>query len=150
MSEDDWEDYETGPFCRHWLHPSDCDAHCPKCGASPAEPCDRGVDHADTILLDGLPNWLDDMREALAGFHPEKPAHVMAAKLGEFAGAALAFMNCLHEHMKEQPKPLGAVDALRAEIVAAARTAHAAWLEDAAPFRKMADELDTDELETKI
>lgn len=29
--ETDGEDYETGPFCRHWSDPSDCDVLC-KCG----------------------------------------------------------------------------------------------------------------------
>ena len=28
---DDWDDYETGPFCRHWDHPSDCTEPC-MCG----------------------------------------------------------------------------------------------------------------------
>lgn len=30
-TEDTWEDFETGPFCRHWSDPSDCDKLC-KCG----------------------------------------------------------------------------------------------------------------------
>lgn len=27
-----WDDYETGPFCRHWGDPSDCDEVCKTCG----------------------------------------------------------------------------------------------------------------------
>ena len=26
-----WEDYESGPFCRHWGDPSDCDNECATC-----------------------------------------------------------------------------------------------------------------------
>ena len=32
MSEDYWDNYETGPFCRHWSDPADCDIHCANCG----------------------------------------------------------------------------------------------------------------------
>ena len=33
MCEDtDWENYETGSFCRHYGDPSDCDKVCAKCG----------------------------------------------------------------------------------------------------------------------
>ncbi len=33
MSEEEtnWDDYETGPFCRHWGDPSDCEDLC-MCG----------------------------------------------------------------------------------------------------------------------
>jgi len=40
MSEN-WDDYESGPFCRHWSDPSECDecrAGCATCGHS-------GLDH---------------------------------------------------------------------------------------------------------
>ena len=30
--ETNWENYETGPFCRHWGDPSDCDEICDNCG----------------------------------------------------------------------------------------------------------------------
>lgn len=29
---DDWSGYESGPFCRHWGDPSDCDKTCLLCG----------------------------------------------------------------------------------------------------------------------
>jgi len=41
-SEDTWEDYETGPFCRHWLDPYDCDEPC-VCG----HPCCRHSNYTD-------------------------------------------------------------------------------------------------------
>lgn len=28
----DWSNYDTGPFCRHWSDPSDCDRLCANCG----------------------------------------------------------------------------------------------------------------------
>jgi hypothetical protein len=31
MSED-WADYDTGLFCRHWGDPVDCDRLCARCG----------------------------------------------------------------------------------------------------------------------
>ena len=31
MSDTDWTDYESGPFCRHWSSPSDCDELCGEC-----------------------------------------------------------------------------------------------------------------------
>ena len=27
-SDDGWEDYESGPFCRHWGDPADCPEEC--------------------------------------------------------------------------------------------------------------------------
>ena len=35
-SEAGWENYESGPFCRHWSHPADCDQIC-TCGHGCAE-----------------------------------------------------------------------------------------------------------------
>ena len=34
MSDDepDWENYESGPFCRHWSEPSWCEEKCAACG----------------------------------------------------------------------------------------------------------------------
>jgi hypothetical protein len=32
MADVDWENYETGPFCRHWSDPADCDIKCATCG----------------------------------------------------------------------------------------------------------------------
>lgn len=29
---DEWDSYETGPFCRHWGDPSECDEVCATCG----------------------------------------------------------------------------------------------------------------------
>lgn len=34
--DDDWSGYETGPFCRHWSDPSDCELNC-VCGHRCAE-----------------------------------------------------------------------------------------------------------------
>lgn len=32
MTDDvDWDDYESGPFCRHWSDPGDCDELCANC-----------------------------------------------------------------------------------------------------------------------
>lgn len=28
----DWTDYESGPFCRHWSSPYDCERKCANCG----------------------------------------------------------------------------------------------------------------------
>jgi hypothetical protein len=30
--ESDWSDYESGPFCRHYSDPWDCDTPCGTCG----------------------------------------------------------------------------------------------------------------------
>jgi hypothetical protein len=27
-----WENFETGPFCRHWESPGDCQRNCAGCG----------------------------------------------------------------------------------------------------------------------
>lgn len=32
MTDRDWTDYESGPFCRHWSDPADCDKMCAGCG----------------------------------------------------------------------------------------------------------------------
>ncbi len=32
MTDDDWTDYESGPFCRHWSEASDCEEVCQTCG----------------------------------------------------------------------------------------------------------------------
>ncbi len=34
MSEDYEEEYQSGPFCRHWGILGDCDENCAKCGHS--------------------------------------------------------------------------------------------------------------------
>lgn len=31
-SDDEYVDYNSGPFCRHWGDPSDCDETCARCG----------------------------------------------------------------------------------------------------------------------
>ena len=31
-ADDNWESYESGPFCPHWGDPSDCDEPCGTCG----------------------------------------------------------------------------------------------------------------------
>ena len=31
-TERDWENYETGPFCRHYSDPCDCKEPCERCG----------------------------------------------------------------------------------------------------------------------
>ena len=45
--EDDWDEFESGPFCQHWLSPGDCEATCAGCG----HPCDKhnelGCDECD-------------------------------------------------------------------------------------------------------
>ena len=28
----DWENYESGPFCRHWYDPAECEEKCANCG----------------------------------------------------------------------------------------------------------------------
>ncbi len=28
----DWSDYDSGPFCPHWNSPGECDEVCTKCG----------------------------------------------------------------------------------------------------------------------
>ncbi len=30
--ENDWSEYETGPFCRHFSDPCDCEIRCATCG----------------------------------------------------------------------------------------------------------------------
>lgn len=32
MAGDDWDNYESGPFCRHWGDPDDCSERCASCG----------------------------------------------------------------------------------------------------------------------
>lgn len=32
--EDEFEDYDSGPFCRHWGDPSDCEEVCAACDHS--------------------------------------------------------------------------------------------------------------------
>jgi hypothetical protein len=31
MTEDSWDNYESGPFCQHWGDPVDCDTVCMCC-----------------------------------------------------------------------------------------------------------------------
>lgn len=32
LTDDEWADYESGPYCQHWQDPSDCDYVCANCG----------------------------------------------------------------------------------------------------------------------
>lgn len=45
MTEDDsdWSDYDSGPFCRHWSDPADCDRECTTC----KHPCSEHYGHDD-------------------------------------------------------------------------------------------------------
>lgn len=64
MSEDDYDgDYESGPFCRHWADPSDCEVKCATCGHGCTmhgygyeQPGCDGVDHFDTEVCH-CPEW---------------------------------------------------------------------------------------------
>lgn len=37
--DDDYPEYDTGPFCRHYFDPSDCDEVCANCGHRCWEHC---------------------------------------------------------------------------------------------------------------
>jgi hypothetical protein len=56
----EWDDYESGPFCRHWYDPSDCDKRCATCGHNCAQ---HGFgDGASSDCLDGsceCEEWAD-------------------------------------------------------------------------------------------
>ena len=41
---DEIEDYDSGPFCRHWRDPADCDLACARCGHG----CTRHFTGGDT------------------------------------------------------------------------------------------------------
>ena len=52
MSDDDadgWADYESGPFCRHWGTPGDCERPCDKCGHT----CDEHPSGEYRCTVDG-------------------------------------------------------------------------------------------------
>jgi hypothetical protein len=46
---DPWENYESGPFCRHWGDPSDCDEECARCGH---RCCRHGAESADFACME--------------------------------------------------------------------------------------------------
>ena len=50
MASEDWDSYETGPFCRHWCVPSDCDVICARCGHKCTE---HDVDTPSECIVDG-------------------------------------------------------------------------------------------------
>lgn len=59
---EDSEEYGTGPFCRHWLDPSDCYVNCANCGhgcsrhsyEQPTECTDIGCNCVMWIEPDGI------------------------------------------------------------------------------------------------
>ena len=61
MPDDSWEDYETGPFCRHYHDPGDCDKPCERCGHS-CSAHGAGVEDDDPCSRDGCAcyGWVDD------------------------------------------------------------------------------------------
>lgn len=65
--ERDWENYETGPFCRHWGDPSDCDELCKGCGHKCREHS-YGNDDAE-CMEDGCEckNWVGETPSDSAG-----------------------------------------------------------------------------------
>lgn len=75
----------------------------PQPAANPVEPPKAAPSEVErsNVLFAGLPNWLDDMREATGNMSPHLPPHVAVAHLIAFSEAALAFMNTLHEHLRE-------------------------------------------------
>lgn len=48
IEEDDWSDYDTGPFCGHWSYAYDCDRVCATCGKECREHGESG---------DECPQW---------------------------------------------------------------------------------------------
>lgn len=61
MSKDEEEDdgYESGPFCRHWSDPNDCDEKCKRCGHSC---CQHGYSSDESCNEDGCTceGWVED------------------------------------------------------------------------------------------
>ncbi len=59
--EREWNNYESGPFCRHWDDPSDCDIECAVCGhRCPRHECEDG----DFSCLDcDCPAWTENEEE---------------------------------------------------------------------------------------
>ena len=58
--EDSLEDYQTGPFCRHWYDPADC----PICAAGCANCGHSGIVHdfeapGECFECDDCPGWQD-------------------------------------------------------------------------------------------
>lgn len=95
------------------------------CRGDELEPTDLAPspEAPDTILRDGLPRWLDDMRDAMSGGDlSEAPQQVAIARLLKFSNAALSFMNTLHLHLGESASP--EVPGLREELIAALMSVH--------------------------
>jgi len=49
MSAGDWTDYESGPFCRHYSDPDDCDRTCATCGHGCAR---HDYDNGETACME--------------------------------------------------------------------------------------------------
>lgn len=47
--DDDWSDYESGPFCRHYGEPSECEEKCAICGHT----CREHGSIADDCTVEG-------------------------------------------------------------------------------------------------
>lgn len=46
--DDDWSDFDSGPFCRHWVSPpGDCEDTCADCGHRCAAHDEDGCDECD-------------------------------------------------------------------------------------------------------
>jgi hypothetical protein len=87
-----------GGFCH--LNGCACSKYRQPAPQPPATTGGTDIVAADALFA-GLPNWLDDMREAVGALNPDLPCHVEVAKLIDFSRAALSFMNTLHEHLRE-------------------------------------------------
>ena len=56
----DWEDYDSGPFCRHFSDPDECDLVCAECGHGCAK-TDNSHELNGPCNVDGCPctGWTD-------------------------------------------------------------------------------------------
>jgi len=58
------EEYQTGPFCRHWSDPADCNIECAACGH---RCCRHDIDDNDCMDC-GCKAWVEPECETVKTF----------------------------------------------------------------------------------
>lgn len=61
MSEEDWSDHDSGPFCPHWDSPDDCE----ECKAEAAQPYRALAERAILALREFDVSGADELHAAL-------------------------------------------------------------------------------------
>lgn len=70
MAEGDWDNYDSGPYCKHWDDPGNCE----QCDAEKAAPAINAVLDALTKDVEGLAHYSEMLGPVYGAMKPHRMA----------------------------------------------------------------------------